>query len=534
MPVALRRSSAAEICSVTAPEICFPRWGRRDTVGPTIPSAWRAHDKTYMNHSAHSPIGAVLRGGHRIIDVLQGGMGVVYICHQEATDQLHAVKTVRFDAAEDEVEERVKRFQQEVNNWIQVSRESRCDTIVQALTFDADERHLILEFVDGLPLSRLSLTGRPIHPRHALQWGLDIVEGMEVLHTKFRLLHRDLKPANVLVSRRDMKAKITDLGIVKSLEEETFAATRIGTPAYMPPEQFEGRTDFRSDIFSFGATFLWMVSRQKITGPGGQGVDTTLLPPKVRAFIDRCMAPEPKKRFQTFGEVRAELEALAPEDFTVSDGYYAHCEEHDYYSPLPIEKPEAAACLFCTQKAGLDAKLEAAQVAAESSVAATSSPTAGNTPTVAVTPTPGTVGVGGGTMTMGPESAANRTAPQPRGNPWPRTVAAVLGVVCFGLLAWAFVGGPGDEKDPSEGEVSRNLPEERCKEEGCTKPVHDPVGFIPIKLESWEPEYCAQHLDAICPKIAECGMRYREVTGFTCDNCGDTPKLYSKVDGFKR
>ena len=305
------------------------------------------------------PVGTTLRGGYRVINVLRGGMGVVYICHQEATDQLYAVKTVRFDGAESDVEVRLARFGSEVNHWIRISRESRCDRIVTALAFDADERLLILEFVDGLPISGLVRKGRPVHPRHWLDWARDIAVGMRELHAAFRLIHRDLKPANVLVSRKDLTAKVTDLGIGKVLRPEDGTHTLIGTPKFMAPECFHGRADFRSDIWAYGATLHWMATLEHATPLDGPIESGRPLPPPVVRLLEKCLQRDPEARWQTFDEILASLDSIVDlSEFPVDEGEYAFCEVHRFHSPRPLsDDPEEEPCLFCAQARRLDEQI---------------------------------------------------------------------------------------------------------------------------------------------------------------------------------
>jgi len=451
-----------------------------------------------------------------VIDVLQGGMGVVYICHQAATDQLYAVKTVRFDVPQERLEESVQRFQGEVNSWIRVSTEARSDKIVRALTFDADERLLILECIDGLPLNKLGSPARPLHPQHALAWASDIAEGMDVLHSKFRLLHRDLKPQNVLVARKDLTAKITDLGIVKTLDDDDGAMTRIGTPAYMAPECFEGRTDFRSDIFSFGATLFWMLTgRRASTGDASQ---TSALPPRMRQNLERCLKRDPEERYQSFAELREDLSRVDAADFVCQEEHYKFCSEHRLYSPVSPDGKDIP-CLFCEQEADLKRKLNAAGEATD--------------PTITVQMGP--VKVGDGSPGEGSPTLPLRTSPlqtiplalaRIRRPGIPRWAAFVLlGVLCLGVLG--YFGGAGII-------VSKTLPTASagiCTDDDCLNPVA-PVSDKYTKhreenpgSEGWEPVYCAAH------SPWECAVCYRRENTEPSDQstcgCGEKGSSYS-------
>jgi serine/threonine protein kinase len=87
----------------------------------------------------------------------------------------------------------------------------------------------------------------------ATRTAFGIARGLAVAHTR-GIVHRDLKPDNILLSSEGVP-KITDFGIAKALDMVgmTRAGTVMGTPAYMSPEQAEGReVDPRADVYSFG------------------------------------------------------------------------------------------------------------------------------------------------------------------------------------------------------------------------------------------------------------------------------------------
>ena len=73
------------------------------------------------------------------------------------------------------------------------------------------------------------------------------------------MIHRDIRPSNVLINLDD-DVKIADFGTSTLLQEKQFATTKIGSPPYMAPEQFEGKAVFASDIYSAGSLFYEMVT----------------------------------------------------------------------------------------------------------------------------------------------------------------------------------------------------------------------------------------------------------------------------------
>jgi serine/threonine protein kinase len=142
-----------------------------------------------------------------------------------------------------------------------------------------------------------------------------------------RITHRDLKPANIMVTKRGIK--VLDFGLAKcepsaaaTVEIQTRRANHAtaGTPAYMAPEQFEGKPcDARTDIFSLGLVLYEMAMGKRVFGGISRAalVDRVILAElaklaslsaHVAHVIGRCLAKEPADRWQAASDVKAELE----------------------------------------------------------------------------------------------------------------------------------------------------------------------------------------------------------------------------------
>jgi serine/threonine protein kinase len=144
-------------------------------------------------------------------------------------------------------------------------------------------------------------------------------------------VHRDIKPANVLLTSIDVygveRAKITDFGVAKfSASELTTTGRMVGTPAFMPPEQFTGAPiDGRTDIFSLGVILYWMATGEQpfagetMTSVSYKVVHTDPIPPSklnpavpsgLEAVILKCLAKNPTERYQTGDDLAQALTAL--------------------------------------------------------------------------------------------------------------------------------------------------------------------------------------------------------------------------------
>jgi serine/threonine-protein kinase len=153
---------------------------------------------------------------------------------------------------------------------------------------------------------------------------VQICEALAYAHEK-KVVHRDIKPANAMWTR-DKKAKLMDFGLAKVVEEARNHTTVVaGTPYYMSPEQTLGKNiDHRTDIYSLGVAIFEMATG---TVPFKEGnipyhhVHTA--PPKIldirsdlpkalASIVERCLEKDPANRFQSAGEILAEVrESLA-------------------------------------------------------------------------------------------------------------------------------------------------------------------------------------------------------------------------------
>ena len=275
-------------------------------------------------------------GSYEILSALgAGGMGEVYRARDMRLGREVAIKILLDAVALDP--ERISRFEREAKALAALNHPH-----VAALhgMEESDRRHfLVMELVEGETLAeRLQRGALPIE--QTLRIAAQIAEALEAAHEK-GIVHRDLKPANVKITP-DEKVKVLDFGLAKAMETEskvgnlthsptlsmmaTQAGVIMGTAAYMSPEQARGLpADYRSDVFSFGVVFYEMLTgRQPFQGETAPDIlasvlardpDVTLLPPnlnpRVHELVSRCLNKNAKRRWQSIGDVRAEIEIIA-------------------------------------------------------------------------------------------------------------------------------------------------------------------------------------------------------------------------------
>ncbi|HYV48053.1 MAG TPA: serine/threonine-protein kinase [Myxococcaceae bacterium] len=241
------------------------------------------------------PPGATL-GRYVVLHVVgEGGMGVVYAAHDFVLDRRVAVKLVRRDLRPDEREARKARLVAEAQA---VGRLSHPNVIaVYDVGEFGGEIYIAMELVPGQTLADWLKSG----PR-SLEQVLDVFmqagRGLAAAH-RAGLIHRDFKPHNVLVGV-DGRVRVTDFGLAVSAG--TAGGDGAGTPAYMAPEQADGKGSARADQFSFGVALHEAVAGAR---PGQDGATVTV-PRWLRRIIWRALRPV-DERFPSMDEM---LEAL--------------------------------------------------------------------------------------------------------------------------------------------------------------------------------------------------------------------------------
>ncbi len=186
-----------------------------------------------------------------------GGMGVVYKARDLKLDRPVALKFLPADLTRDaEARQRL------------IHEARAASTLLHpniSVVHDVDETpdgqmFIVMEYIDGETL-RKKLERGPVGPGEALDIAIQIAEGLAGAH-EHGITHRDLKPANIMITN-DGVAKIVDFGLAKLSGQTvlTKAGSRIGTAAYMSPEQTRGdQVDQRTDLWSLGVVLYEMLS----------------------------------------------------------------------------------------------------------------------------------------------------------------------------------------------------------------------------------------------------------------------------------
>lgn len=188
---------------------------------------------------------------------------------------------------------------------------------------------LVMDYIEGLDLEDLVIRrNAPLPVDEAVAWIKQILEAVEYLH-KEHVIHRDIKPANIKINRAG-QAILYDFGIATKDEANSKSATytHSGTPGYSPIEQYSALPiDRRSDIYSLGATLLYILTNSKpIDSPScAAGIRqhsarefNPAVPVNLDKVIKKAIALQPDHRYQSVADFKQALgKYKTPAIFTV-------------------------------------------------------------------------------------------------------------------------------------------------------------------------------------------------------------------------
>ena len=277
--------------------------------------------------------------GYELLEeVARGGMGVVYKAHQIGPDgkplRLVALKMVLGGA--EAAPEVIQRFWGEARAVAGLNHPGIVP-IVEAGDHDGQPFYS-MEFVEGGSLAARIKEGGPLPPREATRLVRQVAEAVQAAHEK-GIIHRDIKPANVLLSvgqasclpsdgRQDAcpAARLTDFGLARTREGGgSMTGEKLGTPAYMAPEQASGSVravSAATDVYGLGAVLYCLLTGRPPFWSSSpletmrlvleeEPVPVRQLNPAVPRDLEtvchKCLQKEPGKRYASAAELAAEL-----------------------------------------------------------------------------------------------------------------------------------------------------------------------------------------------------------------------------------
>jgi serine/threonine protein kinase/Tfp pilus assembly protein PilF len=307
-----------------------------------------AHD--LLNDIALVP-GDKLLDRYKILEPIgSGGWGTVYRAVHLTLGSDVAIKVIHKHLSREE--DNLKRLDQEAKLLSRLD----CPNIVRVVDYGLTPvPFIVMEYFDGLSLSDWIGTKGPLPHSLAIDLFIQICNGLSNAET-LGIVHRDLKPSNILLKVVDdqVHSKILDFGIAKlvgsaaAAEKITITGEVVGSPPYMPPEQWTGRCDHRSDIYSLGCIMYEAISGKQLfvaeygveylnchlstaVAPIRQIAPQVSCPEQLEMVIRKCLQKSPKNRYQTSTEIRNDLECIKH-----GKKLKVHLQETDKYNLLNV------------------------------------------------------------------------------------------------------------------------------------------------------------------------------------------------------
>jgi tetratricopeptide (TPR) repeat protein/predicted Ser/Thr protein kinase len=278
---------------------------------------------------------------YRLLNRLgEGGMGVVFRAEDEQLGREVAIKLLRTEAITSS--EWLARFEREARLASSLQHPHIC-TIHELGEHDG-QPFIVMELLEGRTIKQLVEEG-PLPPSRVIDLAVQVAEALDAAHRR-GIIHRDIKPANLFVTHGD-RVKVLDFGLAKLAGDApspaiaapsaptltgvvyspdlTRTGSTVGTASYMAPEQAQGQpVDARTDLFSFGTVLYEMLTGRRAFG--GEDIPLIVMkiingiivsprnvneavPQNLEAIVLKLMALAPDARYQSAGELLADLRA---------------------------------------------------------------------------------------------------------------------------------------------------------------------------------------------------------------------------------
>jgi serine/threonine protein kinase len=279
----------------------------------------------------------------------KSGQGSVSIAQDvNHANRLVALKRMSCDSSS----QQHKRTEREIAAYREIGSHANIARFIHSFNVPVNEYYIVTEFVVGQTLEDAvydKMRDGGVSITQAYHWLNQIVEGLIAAHSR-GVIHRDLKPKNILLESQFNVIKIVDFGMAKKIvgyddgtvdDSFTFIRTKMGTNAWMPPEQFSDarEADTRSDVFAFGCVAFFVLLGVAPCYPdfGFQMTDyvtaQSSLPDKVASrfelrndipddladLIRKCVDPNRNNRPHDAIEIKAKLNANADQYLTMTE-----------------------------------------------------------------------------------------------------------------------------------------------------------------------------------------------------------------------
>lgn len=280
-------------------------------------------------------IGTVIADKYKITrKIASGGMAEVYEAIQPIVRRKVAIKILYPQYSKDEKAKEL--FFREARL---VAQELEHPNIVKVYDFGIidDNLYLVMYYVNGETLERIIRKEGKLDVKEAFYIALEVLKALDYAHQK-NIIHRDIKPGNIMITL-EKRVYLLDFGIAALMTEDREKGRVPGTPEYMAPEQFRGKIDKRSDLYSLGVVLyemltgqlpfkgndIWELQRKIFTEqPTPPSHYNPNIPKSLDDVILKALNKVPSERFQTAYEF-----ANAILDTNIIENYYIEFKKTD-------------------------------------------------------------------------------------------------------------------------------------------------------------------------------------------------------------
>jgi len=257
--------------------------------------------------------GTVLHSRYKIKKPLgEGAFGIVYMVDDNLNPGVRrAVKEFAREAIPRGKEELVQR---ETKFLAGLSHPGLPRVVDQF--FENQNFYMVMDYIEGETLdAEFIIMGEPFSEEEVIPWMFQLLDILEYLHYQEPpVIYRDLKPSNIIINS-DGELKLIDFGTARFFDPVKVKDTFImGTPGFAAPEQYgTGQSDARSDIYAFGATFYFLLTRfnmetARFVFPPARSLNSGVSP-EMEKFLEKCMHIDPRERFETVRDVKEALQS---------------------------------------------------------------------------------------------------------------------------------------------------------------------------------------------------------------------------------
>lgn len=325
------------------------------TIVAAVIATWGTHIISTIRKRAFR---AEQLGKYRLIRRLgAGGMGEVYEAEHQMLKRPCAIKLIKLDQEIDK--DAHARFEREVTATAQLTHWNTVEIFDYGHTSDGTF-YYVMELLAGMSFEELVSSSGPLPSARVLYLLDQVCAGLSEAHRK-EIIHRDIKPANLFASERggvyDV-AKILDFGLVKVVAPDKRSGqaeeNACGSPHFISPEQAMryDAVDGRADVYSLGATAYYLVTgrppfegrsvseliRAHLSAPVTPPTQLVNIPQDLEQIILRCLAKDPRDRYETIDDLRAALRACSEfgtwNETRSRQWWLAHAEQAKPSEPL--------------------------------------------------------------------------------------------------------------------------------------------------------------------------------------------------------